>query len=120
MRKRRVCARPTPAARANTPVVHPRRKSRRPMAAGASLRCVTLADRLDVDEGAGGADRLRHSHRQEEGGAIAARRLGGDQVGAHVLDDVNAVVRKQSGMNRESYGGVLAWYHLDRPGISPD
>src|ERR1700674_989408 len=75
-----------------------KRKRRRP-SAGAGAE--SLTDRLDVDEGAGRAHRLRHRHRQEERRALAARRLRGNQVGANVFDDVDAVVRQQDRVDRK-------------------
>jgi hypothetical protein len=47
-------------------------------------------------------------------------RFVGDQVGANVLDDVDAVVRDPSGMYGESVVLVLTRDHLDRAGIVLD
>ena len=46
--------------------------------------------------------------------------LGRDQVGAHVLDDVDAVVGEQDRVHRERLVRVLAGDHLDRPGVGAD
>src|SRR5262249_36578043 len=100
-RKRCCCDQARPPASASKPAPHLTSKCRRLTAAGAHPQSRTLADRFDVHEGAGRAHCLRHGHRQEERGTIAARRLGGDQVGPDVLDDMDAVVSEQRCMNRK-------------------
>ena len=55
-----------------------------------------LLDPFDIDEGAGGANGLRHGHRQEE---RAALRLAAASAAIRsvrdILDDVDAIVREQ-------------------------
>src|SRR4029077_4673555 len=59
-----------------------------------SATLIGLLNRLDVDERAGRSDRLRDRHREEESRALGGCRRGGNQVRAHVLDNMDSVVRK--------------------------
>ena len=79
-----------------------------------------LLNRFDIDEGAGRSDGARHRHRQEERAAFRACRLRGDEIRAHIFDDVDAVVREQDGVNGESLFRVFRRDHLDRPVIGAD
>src|SRR4029450_6660482 len=83
----------------------PRRRPARPGAPrNAGLACHPAmhlsADAVDRDECSGHADRFGHGHREEERAAVGARDLRRHQIGAHVLDDVDAVVGEQHLMDR--------------------
>lgn len=79
----------------------------------------TLPDCIDIDEGAGRANRLRHGHREEEGRTLAARRLSGDQIRANVLDDVDAIIRQQDRVDGKasiaSSLGITSTAHVSLP-----
>ena len=60
-----------------------------------------------ADEVAGEPHGLRHSHVQEEGCSTILLCRRGDEVGAHIFDDVNAVVSKQVDVNRECHSSAL-------------
>src|SRR5206468_11835568 len=60
-------------------------------------------DGVDRDERAGQADRLGHSHREEERAAVGPSDFGGHQIGSYVLDDVDAVVGEQHLMDYERF-----------------
>src|SRR6185312_7060035 len=113
MRKRRASALAGPRPIA----ISPARKIRR---CTPGLEVTLSLNRLDIDESAGQADRLRHRHRQEERGPARFRRNIGNWLGLHVLDDVDAVIGNERLVYRESDAFFLARNHFHRPGVGAD
>src|SRR4029077_5316243 len=110
--------RPPPPGRAGAGV--PSGRTPAPGTSRARLRSCGLADALDPDEVAGHADALRDRHAEEEGRPPARGGLGRDQVGAHVLDDVDPAVGQQHLVDDERFLRVLTRDDLDRPGVAAD
>src|SRR2546427_2321752 len=79
-----------------------------------------LANAVDTHKVAGEADRARDRHVEEERRAVGAGRLVRHQVGADVLDDVNAVVGNEDVVDDERFLGILAGDDLHGPLVRAD
>src|SRR5256886_2540925 len=79
-----------------------------------------LANAFDADEVAREADGLRHGHAEEEGRPAGPIPLGGHEIGAHGLEDVDVGNRDQSVVDDERLLRILTGDHLDGPRVGAD